>query len=85
MFKKLLNAIFRCNVTATDGFKYRGKYCESSISSDSSLCVLYDGCVNATIENPDKADEFCRTNNITYNTERVKSIDKGELNKRSLC
>lgn len=68
----------RCNATTTDGFKYRGTYCESSISSGGSgLCVLYDACVNATVENPDKADEFCRANNTIYNIERVKSVDKG--------
>lgn len=75
--------MFRCNATTIDGFKYRGTYCESSINSGGSgLCVLYDACVNATVENPDKADEFCRANNTIYNIERVKSVDKGELNER---
>ncbi|OAD54370.1 Integrin beta-nu [Eufriesea mexicana] len=68
----------RCNVTTADGFYYRGTYCESSTGAGGSgLCVLYNPCVNATIEDPDKVDEFCQTNNTTYNTEKVKSIDTG--------
>ncbi|XP_071876633.1 integrin beta-nu isoform X1 [Bombus fervidus] len=68
----------RCNVTAADGFYYRGTYCESTISTGGSgLCVLYDRCVNATVEDPKKANEFCQTNIITYNIERVESVDIG--------
>lgn len=66
----------RCNVTAPDGFYYRGTYCESSISGGGSgLCVLYDRCVNATVENPNEADEFCQTNVTTYHIEKVESVD----------
>ena len=68
----------RCNVTATDGSYYRGTYCESSISAGgSALCILYNPCVNATIEDPQNADEFCQTNETSYETKLVDSVDKG--------
>lgn len=79
------NVTHRCNVTAPDGFYYRGTYCESSISGGGSgLCVLYDRCVNATVENPDEADEFCQTNVTTYDIEKVESVDIGKLRERKL-
>lgn len=69
----------RCNVTAPDNFYYRGTYCESSISAGASaLCVVYNDCVNATIEEPEKAAELCRTNSTTYNTVIVESVNKGD-------
>ncbi|XP_031850006.1 integrin beta-nu [Nomia melanderi] len=68
----------RCNVTAEDGTYYRGKYCELSVGSGGgSLCALYNACVNATIENPQGIDEFCRTNVTDYTTKKVDSVDKG--------
>ncbi|XP_053982497.1 integrin beta-nu [Hylaeus volcanicus] len=70
----------RCNVTATDGSYYRGTYCESSISvGGSMLCPLYNPCVNATIENPRTIDQYCRTNVSDYSTERVDSVDVGNV------
>ncbi|XP_017881120.1 integrin beta-nu-like [Ceratina calcarata] len=69
----------RCNVTASDGLYYRGTYCESSISAGySALCVVYNECVNATVEEPEKAAELCRTNITTYNTVKVKSVNRGD-------
>ena len=83
--KPMSNITHRCNVTAPDGFYYRGTYCESSISGGGSgLCVLYDRCVNATVENPNEADEFCQTNVTTYDTEKVESVDIGKLRERKL-
>ncbi|KOC66084.1 Integrin beta-nu [Habropoda laboriosa] len=66
----------RCNVTALDELYYRGTYCESTISTGGSgLCVLYNSCANATINEPDRVNEFCQTNVTTYKTEIVKSVD----------
>ncbi|CAK9828369.1 Integrin beta-nu [Anthophora retusa] len=68
----------RCNVTTPDGLYYRGTYCESSISTGGSdLCVLYNSCVNATKNDPDRANEFCQTNVTTYKTEIAKSLNAG--------
>nr|XP_012150968.1 PREDICTED: integrin beta-nu isoform X1 [Megachile rotundata]XP_012150969.1 PREDICTED: integrin beta-nu isoform X1 [Megachile rotundata] len=68
----------RCNVTTEDNFYYLGTYCESSISSGgSALCVLYNPCVNATVEDPEMVDEFCQTNVTSYKTELVNVVDKG--------
>ena len=68
----------RCNVTAGDGSYYRGTYCESSVSAGGSgMCVLYNSCVNATIENSQKIDQFCRTNVTSYRTESVNAVDAG--------
>ncbi|CAL7940439.1 unnamed protein product [Xylocopa violacea] len=68
----------RCNVTAEDGLYYRGTYCESSISArGSGLCVIYDACVNATVENSELVDEYCQMNDTNYITEKVESIDTG--------
>lgn len=76
---------FRCNATIANGFHYLGTYCELSIdTSGSDFCVLYNLCVNATIEDPDNADEFCRTDVTTYKTEKVESIDKGGLEEYKL-
>lgn len=87
MAKKLLSfngvsdtsiMFYRCNVTTEDGTYYRGKYCESSIASGGkSLCTLYNACVNATIENPQEIDQFCRTNVTEYATKQVDSVDQG--------
>ncbi|KAG7198720.1 hypothetical protein KM043_001711 [Ampulex compressa] len=68
----------RCNETAADGLLYRGTYCESSASAGGSgLCILYESCVNATLEDPGRSEEFCRTNITSYRTERVDAVDAG--------
>ncbi|XP_043264500.1 integrin beta-nu [Colletes gigas] len=68
----------RCNVTAADDSYYRGTYCESSASAGGSgLCSLYNSCVNATVENPEEIDQYCRTNATVYTTETVDSVDFG--------
>ncbi|XP_063975895.1 integrin beta-nu-like [Diachasmimorpha longicaudata] len=68
----------RCNVTSPgDGLLYRGVYCESSASAGGSgLCVLYEACVNATIETPEIADKVChRDGNNSYGTEIIDTVD----------
>lgn len=70
--------IYRCNETAADGLYYRGTYCESSASAGGSgLCILYNSCVNVTVEYPEKAEELCQTNTTLYRTERVDTVDIG--------
>ncbi|XP_011300911.1 integrin beta-nu [Fopius arisanus] len=68
----------RCNVTAPgDGLLYRGLYCESSASAGGTgLCVLYEACVNATVETPEVADKVCNhEGNSPYGTELVETVD----------
>ncbi|XP_074102068.1 integrin beta-nu isoform X1 [Cotesia typhae] len=68
----------RCNVTAPgDGLLYRGTYCESSASiGGSGLCILYESCVNVTVETPEKTDEYCHRNGTSkYEIERVHEVD----------
>ncbi|XP_020300729.1 integrin beta-nu-like isoform X2 [Pseudomyrmex gracilis] len=73
----------RCNETAADGLYYRGTYCESSASaSGSGLCILYNSCVNITLEYPEKAKELCQTNTTLYKTERIDVIDTVFSNRR---
>ncbi|XP_067216749.1 integrin beta-nu isoform X2 [Linepithema humile] len=68
----------RCNETAADGLYYRGTYCESSASAGGSgLCILYNTCVNVTVEYPEKAEELCQTNTTFYKTVRVDTVDIG--------
>ncbi|XP_011864288.1 PREDICTED: integrin beta-nu isoform X1 [Vollenhovia emeryi] len=66
----------RCNETDVDGLYYRGMYCESSASAGGSgLCILYNSCVNVTVEYPEKAEELCQSNTTLYKTERVDTVD----------
>ncbi|XP_076291561.1 integrin beta-nu [Lasioglossum baleicum] len=69
-----------CQCKIDNNIHYRGKYCESSVSSDSSrksqICTLYNGCVNASIEDPQRIDYNCRTNVADYSTLVVDFIDK---------
>ncbi|XP_046835815.1 integrin beta-nu [Vespa crabro] len=68
----------RCNTTAPDGLYYRGTFCESSASSGGSdLCVLYNSCVNATVEISQDAEKLCHTNTSFYQIQRVESVDTG--------
>ncbi|RLU15411.1 hypothetical protein DMN91_012405 [Ooceraea biroi] len=65
-----------CNETDTAGLYYRGTYCESSASAGGSgFCILYNSCVNVTVEYPEKAEELCQTDAILYKTERVDTVD----------
>lgn len=65
-----------CNTTAIDGLFYRGTYCESSASAGgSALCVLYNPCVVAVVEDSDEKEELCRTNITVYQTERVDTVN----------
>nr|XP_033334916.1 integrin beta-nu-like [Megalopta genalis] len=67
-----------CRCKSVNNVDYSGKYCELSISSvPNSLCALYNGCVNATIEEPQRIDENCRTNKTDYNTTIIGSVDRG--------
>lgn len=66
----------RCNTTAPDGLFYRGTFCESSASSGGSeLCILYNSCVNATVEVTQDAEQLCETNTTSYQIQRVDSVD----------
>lgn len=70
----------RCNVTApADGLLYRGTYCESSASAGGSgLCVLYESCVNTTVEEPSMARKFCEPEGMApYQMESVDEVDTG--------
>ncbi|KAI4479526.1 hypothetical protein M0804_010923 [Polistes exclamans] len=68
----------RCNTTAADGLFYRGTFCESSASSGGSgLCILYDSCVNATVEVAQETEQLCQTNTSFYQIERVDTVDTG--------
>ncbi|XP_076648156.1 integrin beta-nu [Halictus rubicundus] len=65
-----------CQCKIDNNIHYHGKYCESSISSGSSgLCTLYNGCVNATIEDPQRTADNCRTNVTDYSTKSVGLVD----------
>ncbi|KAK2584328.1 hypothetical protein KPH14_006719 [Odynerus spinipes] len=66
----------RCNTTAADGLFYRGTFCESSASSGGSgLCILYNSCVNATVESTQDAEQLCQTNGTFYQIQRVDNVD----------
>ncbi|XP_034935978.1 integrin beta-nu [Chelonus insularis] len=68
----------RCNITApSDGLLYRGTFCESSASAGgSSLCVLYEDCVNATVEESNDIVEYCHLNKSNeYKIQRVDEVD----------
>lgn len=78
--------IIRCNETAADGLYYRGTYCESSASAGGSgLCILYNSCVNVTVEYPEKAEELCQTDTTLYKTARVDAVDVGRYIQSSSC
>lgn len=68
----------RCNTTAPDGLFYRGTFCESSASTGGSdLCVLYDSCVNATVEGSQDVEQLCQTNTTFYQIQKVDNVNTG--------
>ena len=76
----------KCNVTApADGLFYRGTYCESSASAGGTgLCILYESCVNATIEEPKNSQQFCEPDGMSpYRIEA--NVDEIDTNSDHYC